>query len=255
MKDRRITGCEALVRWQHPVYGFVSPVEFVPHAERTGLIRQLTRWVLNAGLKQLADWQQRGHHLTIAINLSAADITDISLPCDILQLLKTYSIPSSQLILEITESTVMRNTDTALLAISQLRTHGIKFSIDDFGTGHSSLAQLRRLPVDELKLEGALVADLIVEERARTIVKSMTELSHSLGMQVVAEGIETVQMLRAVAQCGCDTAQGYLIAKPMIATDLSTWLTTHVVSDSLASAISPTALPTPVAFRSPSIGN
>ncbi|HEX2584179.1 MAG TPA: EAL domain-containing protein, partial [Steroidobacteraceae bacterium] len=215
MKDRHITGFEALVRWQHPVYGVVSPAEFIPHAERTGLIRQLTRWALQAALKQLAEWQSMGFHHAVAINLSAADIADMSLPNDILNLLKIHNVPANQLILEITESTVMRNTDTALAAIAQLRTHGIKFSIDDFGTGHSSLAQLRRLPVDELKLEGTLVADLVIEERARIIVRSMTELSHSLGMQVVAEGIESVQMLRAVAQCGCDVAQGYLIAKPM----------------------------------------
>jgi len=254
MKDRRITGAEALVRWHHPVYGSVSPAEFIPHAERTGLIRQLTRWVLNAAFRQLAEWQRTGHSLAIAVNLSAADIADMSLPSDIIQLLKTYNVPASQLILEITESTVMRNADTALMAIAQLRMHGIKFSIDDFGTGHSSLAQLRRLPVDELKLEGSLVADLIVEERARTIVRSMTELSHSLGMQVVAEGIETIQMLRAVAQCGCDIAQGYLIAKPMAAADLSRWLTTQTITESLSTAIASPVLSS-IGARTPSIGS
>ncbi|MES1195911.1 MAG: EAL domain-containing protein, partial [Steroidobacter sp.] len=238
MADRSIAGCETLVRWRHPVYGNVSPAEFIPHAERTGSIRQLTRWVLNTALKQLAEWQQQARSLSLAINLSAADIADVNLPNDIMQLLKKYNVAANQLMLEITESTVMKNTDTALHAISQLRLHGIKFSIDDFGTGHSSLAQLRRLPVDELKLEGSLVADLIVEERARVIARAMTELSHSLGMRVVAEGIETVQMLRAVGQSGCDIAQGYLIAKPLGAAELSTWLDTQTITSSLGNAIS-----------------
>jgi EAL domain-containing protein (putative c-di-GMP-specific phosphodiesterase class I) len=251
MNDRRIIGCETLVRWRHPVYGNVSPAEFIPHAERTGSIRELTRWVLSTALKQLAAWHQAGINLSMAVNLSAADIADLNLPDDIMHKLKTYNVPASQLILEITESIVMRNTDTALLAISQLRMHGVKFSLDDFGTGHSSLAQLRRLPVDELKLEGNLIADLIVEERARIIVRAMTELSHSLGMQVVAEGVETAQILRAIAQAGCDIAQGYLIAEPMLAADLENWLTTHPIIDSLGTAIS-SAAAAPVVMNRPS---
>jgi len=251
MNNRSIVGCEALVRWHHPVYGVVSPAEFVPHAERTGLIRPLTRWVLNTALKQLEQWQQQGRTLSLAVNLSAADIADVNLHNDIMVLLKKYNIATSQLMLEITESTVMRNTDTALQAISQLRLHGIKFSIDDFGTGHSSLAQLRRLPVDEVKLEGSLVADLIVEERARIIAGTMTELSHNLGMQVVAEGIETIQMLRAVGQSGCDIAQGYLIAKPMTGAELSAWLDTQTTTQSLGNALSSQVVTALVSQRTP----
>jgi len=169
--------------------------------------------------------------------------------------LKALNVPASQLILEITESTVMRNTDTALLVISQLRMHGVKFSIDDFGTGHSSLAQLRRLPVDELKLEGSLVADLIVEERARIIVRAMTDLSHSLGMQVVAEGVESAQILRAAAQAGCDIAQGFLVAKPLPASDFATWIATQTVTDSLSSAISSVTGPPGITARNTNIGS
>ena len=255
MSDRRIVSCEALVRWRHPVYGNVSPAEFIPHAERTGSIRQLTRWVLDAALKQLAEWQQAGLNLSMAVNLSAADVADLNLPDDIMRKLKASNVPASQLILEITESTVMRNTDTALLVISQLRMHGVKFSIDDFGTGHSSLAQLRRLPVDELKLEGSLVADLIVEERARIIVRAMTDLSHSLGMQVVAEGVESAQILRAAAQAGCDIAQGFLVAKPLPASDFATWIATQTVTDSLSSAISSVTGPPGITARNTNIGS
>lgn len=255
LHDRRISSCEALVRWCHPAYGNVSPAEFIPHAERTGSIRQLTRWVLNTCLKQLSEWQQAGRNLSVAVNLSAADMSDLNLAGDIIRMLKSHNVAASQLLLEITESAVMRNTDTALLAIAQLRTHGIKFSIDDFGTGHSSLAQLRLLPVDELKLEGTLIADLVVEERARIIVRAMTDLSHSLGMQVVAEGVETAPMLRAVAQSGCDIAQGYLISRPMLAADLSTWLDKQTISDALGNAIS-SATVTPLGpYRSSTTGN
>lgn len=243
LADRSISGCEVLVRWNHPVHGPVSPAEFIPHAERTGLIRRLTRWVLSTAIAQLSEWQNAGIPLNIAVNLSAADITDMNLCNEVMQFLKQHNVPADQLTLEITESTVMKNTDTALLMIAQLRLHGIKFSIDDFGTGHSSLAQLRRLPVDELKLEGSLVADLIVEERARTIVHAMTALSHNLGMVVVAEGIENSQMLRAVVNAGCDIAQGYLIAKPMKAADLESWLRTQSIADSLASTMTVAQLP------------
>jgi EAL domain-containing protein (putative c-di-GMP-specific phosphodiesterase class I) len=250
LQDRRIVSCEALVRWRHPTYGNVSPAEFIPHAERTGSIRQLTRWVLNSALQQLSIWQQAGRNLSVAINLSAADMIDLTLPGDIMKTLKSCNVAADQLVLEITESAVMRNMEAALQAIAQLRMHGIKFSIDDFGTGHSSLAQLRSLPVDELKLESTLIADLVIEERARVIVRAVTELSHSLGMHVVAEGIETAQMLRAVAQAGCDIAQGYLISRPMPASELLTWLDTQTITSSLGNAIANLSVAPVMAYRS-----
>lgn len=250
LQDRRIVSCEALVRWRHPTYGNVSPAEFIPHAERTGSIRQLTRWVLNSALQQLSIWQQAGRNLSVAINLSAADMIDPTLPGDIMKTLKSCNVAADQLVLEITESAVMRNMEAALQAIAQLRMHGIKFSIDDFGTGHSSLAQLRSLPVDELKLESTLIADLVIEERARVIVRAVTELSHSLGMHVVAEGIETAQMLRAVAQAGCDIAQGYLISRPMPASELLTWLDTQTITSSLGNAIANLSVAPVMAYRS-----
>lgn len=224
VRTRAIVSCEVLVRWQHPVHGNIPPSEFIPHAERTGAIRQLTDWVLDTALAQLAEWSRNGRHIELAVNLSAADIADATLPHTLINLLQRHGVAGQQLILEITESTVMQHIDTVLSAISSLHACGIRFSIDDFGTGHSSLAQLRRLPVDELKLEGSLIADMAQEERARMIVRAMTELGHSLGMRVVAEGVENIQLLRAISRSGCDIAQGYLIAKPMSATQLVSWL-------------------------------
>lgn len=230
LRTHAMHGCEALVRWRHPVHGEIPPGEFIPHAERTGSIRYLTSWVLGAVIAQLAAWNAAGRTMEVAVNLSAADIADPALASEIEVLLSRHAVHGRQLVCEITEGVAMRDVEGALRAMSRLRGLGMRFAIDDFGTGYSSLAQLSRLPVDELKLDGGLIAQL-ADERARMIVRAMVELGHALDLRVVAEGVETLQLMRTAAKLGCDLAQGYLYSRPLSAEDLAQWLHTRQVSE------------------------
>ena len=214
---RRVTSVEALVRWNHPRLGAVSPSEFVPLAEQTGGSRQLTDWVLNSAIRQMAEWQQRDLQLDVAINLSAGDIVDASLGDAILRLLARHRVAPTSLILEITESAMMRDPGTSARNMELLRVAGVRFSIDDFGTGYSSLSQLRKLPVDELKIDRSFVARAHLDVDDASIVSSTIELGHNLGLKVVAEGVEEADTLLMLRGLGCDYAQGFLISKPLAA--------------------------------------
>ena len=214
---RRVTSVEALVRWNHPRLGAVSPAEFVPLAEQTGGSRQLTDWVLNAAIRQMSEWQQRGLPLEVAINLSAGDIVDAGLGDAILRLLARHRVAPTSLVLEITESAMMRDPGTSARNMELLRVAGVRFSIDDFGTGYSSLSQLRKLPVDELKIDRSFVARAHVNSDDASIVSSTIDLGHNLGLKVVAEGVEEADTLLMLRALGCDYAQGFLISKPLAA--------------------------------------
>ena len=239
MADRRVRSLEALVRWTHPQLGPVPPSEFVPLAEQTGTIGELTRWVLRTAIDQLAHWRAAGFETEVAVNLSASDLNDPDLPDGILAMLIQADVLPRQLLLEITESAIMREPEKAVRAMRRLRDAGIRFSIDDFGTGHSSLAQLKALPVDELKIDRSFIRDLEQGTRDDAIVRSAIELSHSLGLKVVAEGIETPAAWTALIHLGCDYAQGYFVSRPLAAEQVGEWI--GEVNARLANAESGTA--------------
>ena len=224
MADRRVRSLEALVRWTHPQFGPIPPGEFVPLAEQTGSIGELTRWVLRTAIAQLAKWRAAGFESELAVNLSASDLSDAELPDEILGLLARHDVLPRQLQLEITESVVMRELDRAVRVMRRLRESGIRFAIDDFGTGHSSLAQLKALPVDEVKIERSFVRDLEQGTRDDAIVRSAIELAHSLSLKVVAEGIETPQAWTALLRLGCDYAQGYFVSRPLAPEQVGDWI-------------------------------
>jgi diguanylate cyclase (GGDEF)-like protein len=215
MATRSVRSLEALVRWRHPLLGPVSPGEFVPLAESTGGSRRLTNWVLGAAIRQMGEWRRQGLELELAVNLSAPDILDPDLSDAILALLRSHRVEPTSLLLEITESVVMRDPQVAARNMQLLRIAGVRFSIDDFGTGHSSLSQLAVLPVDELKIDRSFIAQ--AAGGAVTIVSSTIELGHSMGLKVVAEGVEDAAAWNLLRRLGCDFAQGYLISPPMAA--------------------------------------
>jgi diguanylate cyclase (GGDEF)-like protein len=213
MASRTVRSLEALVRWTHHELGPVSPGEFVPLAEGTGNSRYLTNWVLAAAIRQMGEWRRQGVELDLAVNLSAPDILDPDLGDEILRLLREQRVDASALVLEITESAVMQDPQAAARNMQLLRIAGLRFSIDDFGTGHSSLSQLSLLPVDELKIDRSFISQ--ASTGSVTIVTSTIELGHSMGLKVVAEGVEDAQAWNLLRRLGCDYAQGYLISPPM----------------------------------------
>lgn len=215
---------EALVRWQHPQFGFVPPDEFVFLAERSGLMTGLTASVLHMVLDELARWRAAGLDLVACVNLSARDLADAELPARIKDALQRRGLGGRDLVLEITESALLEDPDMAVQVLDELRAADIDLAIDDFGTGFSSLAQLRRLPVSELKIDKSFVLDLERSEGDRVIVQSTIALGHALGLSVVAEGLESAAAWRMLESFGCDRLQGYYVAKPMTGDALLDWL-------------------------------
>jgi EAL domain-containing protein (putative c-di-GMP-specific phosphodiesterase class I) len=227
MTSREARVLEVLVRWMHPSLGEIQPAEFVPLAERAQVVGELSRWVLQAAVEQMGRWRRNGLEIEIAVNLSAADMTDPTLPMRVLMLLQQNEVPASMLVMELTESTIMREPVQAAQVMKQLRAAGVRFAIDDFGTGHSSLAQLTSLPVDELKIDRAFVTDLDRNKANQAIVRSTVELGHILGLKVVAEGVETPEVWGQLVRMGCDFAQGYFVSRPMATAAVPEWLSTH----------------------------
>ncbi len=221
---RRVNSVEALVRWTHPKLGPVPPTEFLPLAEQTGGSRQLTDWILRNTIRQMAEWRKSDLALDVAVNLSAVDIGDAGLGDAILRLLAEYRVAATSLVLEITESAMMRDPITAERNMELLRVAGVRFAIDDFGTGYSSLSQLRKLPVDELKIDRSFVMRAHLDADDASVVSSTIELGHNLGLKVVAEGVEAVETLLMLHKLGCDYAQGYLISKPLTAGEVVTYV-------------------------------
>ena len=222
--SHQVRQAEALLRWQHPHFGMVSPAEFIELAERTGSIQTLTRWVIEEGIRQLSEWNSRGLFVQVSLNISAEDLLGNDLVERVVRLIKQYNVPAEQLIFEITESAVMREPEAALKVLNSLRDCGISLSVDDFGTGYSSLAHLKRLPVQELKIDQSFVRDLDETSEDAVIVRSTIEMSHNLGLKVVAEGVEYEHSLRLLQRWGCDTAQGYLISRPLTASAFEAWI-------------------------------
>jgi diguanylate cyclase (GGDEF)-like protein/PAS domain S-box-containing protein/excisionase family DNA binding protein len=221
-----VCGVEALVRWQHPQYGLIPPDQFICLAEQTGLIAPLTRWVLEAALRQCRRWQRRGLPLALAVNLSMWDVHDPEFPDNIAHFLRATNVPPDALRVELTESTIMADADHALDVLTRLAALGVRLSVDDFGTGYSSLSYLKRLPVDEIKIDRSFVQHMATQSHDAAIVASTIGLGRGLGLRVVAEGVEDRQTWDLLAGLGCDVVQGYYVSRPLPALAFARWLRT-----------------------------
>jgi len=215
LRTGEIAGAEALVRWDHPQFGLLGPGAFLPLAEQTGLMRPLTLRVLDDALGQCARWQAEGLDMAVAVNLSAPNLLDLGLPIDVQQLLEKREVEPGRLQLEITETIVAADPVRVIEIMHKLRELGVSLSLDDFGTGSSSFAYLRELPVQELKIDKSFILGMDGDEQAATIVQTIVELSRNLGLKAVGEGIETEEARDLLAGCGCDYGQGFLLARPM----------------------------------------
>ena len=217
VRDGEIVGVEALVRWQHPLRGLVSPAEFIPLAEETGLILPLGRWVLETACQQIADWagQAETAHLSVAVNVSALQVHQDDFVEQVLELLQRSGAPAQRLKLELTESLLLNDLDTVISKMMRLKAMGVGFSLDDFGTGYSSLSYLKRLPLDQLKIDQGFIRDILVDPNDAAIAKMVIVLGETLGLSVIAEGVECVAQKDFLAQIGCHAYQGYLFSRPL----------------------------------------
>jgi diguanylate cyclase (GGDEF)-like protein len=227
LATQQVIGVEALIRWQHPTQGLLLPERFLLLAEQTGLIHELGRWVLAAAARTAREWEAGGLDLSIAVNLSAHNFHDPQFAAELATLLAVQPTLASRLTLEITETAVMANAARALDLLGELHDLGVRIAIDDFGTGYSSLSYLKRLPVDELKIDRAFVHDLTTNDESQFIAQSVIDLGHKLRLDIVAEGAEDEQTCELLAAMGCDRVQGYAVAAPLARDALITWLRHH----------------------------
>ncbi|MGF6208307.1 putative bifunctional diguanylate cyclase/phosphodiesterase [Pseudomonas frederiksbergensis] len=218
-----VTGVEALVRWQHPVRGLVNPDEFIPFAELTGVIGSLTHYVLNLALSQVRTWADIGICIPVAVNISARNLLDDKLVVQIIDLLEQHNLKPNMLMLELTESAIMLDSYAARTILRQLHAIGIHIAIDDFGVGYTSLAQLKDLPISELKIDKSFVLAMQSDQANELIVRSVVDLGHNLGMTVIAEGVETAGVLDALGGYHCDMAQGFHVCRPVSAEAFMQW--------------------------------
>ena len=240
----QVVGVEALVRWISKEHGFISPAEFIPLAEKTGLILPLGRWILHTACTQLAQWarQPQRQGLSMAVNVSAGQFQQSNFVQQVREVLQETGAPAHQLKLELTESTMVEDMEAVVARMQALRQLGVRFSIDDFGTGFSSLAYLKRLPLDQLKIDQGFVRDCLEDHNDASIAQTVIALGHSLGLEVIAEGVETAAHQAALQSWGCRFFQGYGISKPLPAQALEAFLTTHAA---VAASASTTTAPLP----------
>jgi diguanylate cyclase (GGDEF)-like protein len=222
-----VNSVEALVRWRHPSRGLLYPDEFIPVAEQTGLIGPLTEWVLRAAVSQVVAWDDLAPDLGMAVNISARSLHDPDLPDLVLGVLSEYGVPTSRLLLEITETALVTDATRAAVVLARLADAGVRLSLDDFGRGYTSLAYLRRLPVTELKIDKTFVMEMDRSSEDAAIVRSVVELGHNLGLAVTAEGVENASVLSSLTDFGCDTGQGFFLSRPLDADALGNWLRNH----------------------------
>ncbi|RUO77715.1 putative bifunctional diguanylate cyclase/phosphodiesterase [Idiomarina seosinensis] len=219
-RSRQVIGAEALIRWQHPKQGFISPAEFIPLAEETGLIVSLGDWVNQQACKIIKQWQQLGMaHLVLSINVSSPQFQQLDFVDKLNDLIRQYDVPPGSLKIELTESVLMQNVDEVIGKINELKQLGIQFALDDFGTGYSSLSYLMKLPFDLLKIDVSFVREMLSSPEKDAIVRTIVQLSHNLGLSVVAEGVETEQHFQHLQMLGCDSFQGFLFSKPVPAVE------------------------------------
>jgi len=230
LSDNTVIAAEALVRWQHPVRGLVPPMQFIPFAEQTGFVRQLTLWMFEEVAKELPRLRADGRPLRVAINLSTRDLLDQDFPAKLDAMMLKHNAPTNAFCLEITESAIMDDPQRAEATLNRLSERGFKLSIDDFGTGYSSLAYLKRLPVNELKIDKSFVMGMENDESDAKIVRSTIDLAHNLGLSVVAEGVENQAILDKLVELQCDEAQGYFMSKPIPLLDFIAWRAKHQAS-------------------------
>lgn len=223
LETMRPVGVEALLRWRHPDMGLVPPMTFIPVAEESELIHRVTEWVLSEALRQREAWTNMQIALSVAVNLSAKNVDGDDLSALLARGAGAANLGPHQLILELTETAAMRDAERAADMLTRLRIKGVGLSIDDFGTGYSSLSQLQRLPFSEVKIDKSFVLDCTSSKENAAIVYAVIDLSHRLGLKVVAEGVETADALRLLAKAGCDAAQGYFISKPLGADKIPAW--------------------------------
>jgi PAS domain S-box-containing protein/diguanylate cyclase (GGDEF)-like protein len=223
---RAVYGVEALLRWQHPELGFVPPDRFIPLAERSGLIKPLTLWVVDAAVREVAAWRRDGVDLTVAVNVTPRNLQDPGFPHDVAAILAEWDVPAASLWLELTERAIMTDPETAVAACGRLVGMGVSLSLDDFGTGQSSFAYVASLPVAEIKIDGRFVADLAGDGPNVGITRAVVGLGHHLGHTVIAEGVEDAATLARLDELGCDAAQGYYLSRPLPALALREWLVT-----------------------------
>jgi EAL domain-containing protein (putative c-di-GMP-specific phosphodiesterase class I) len=214
VRTLRPIGIEALARWRHPLRGMISPEEFIPLAEHTGLIKPLTELVLRRAVCQCRVWREEGRELHVSVNLSVANLLDVELVPTVRRILEEEQLAPAHLELELTESTIMVDPDRAKRVLLELAEMGISLAVDDFGTGYSSLAYLRQLPVRELKIDRSFIQHLAVDDEDAAIVRATIELGHSLGLTVVAEGVEDARSLERLDELNCDALQGFLLCRP-----------------------------------------
>jgi len=230
IRSGMVVGVEALARWNHPERGPVGPDQFIPIAERTGLMRPLTALVLHEALRQRSAWRRFGLDVSVAVNLSAHSLLDPVLREQIVSLLEEFDVPHGKLTLEITEGVLLDDPDRSIPVIEELAAIGVRCSVDDFGTGYSSLSYLSRLPVYEIKIDRSFISGLTgADSGPRTITGAVVDLGRRLGKRVVAEGVENEETYRALNRLGCDEAQGYWLARPLAAEDIAEWATDWVL--------------------------
>jgi EAL domain-containing protein (putative c-di-GMP-specific phosphodiesterase class I) len=220
----RVTGVEALVRWQHPTRGLLAPADFVPLAERTGMIGAVTHWVIDTALAQSRVWADAGLDLPVAVNLSGADVLDAGLADAIAAALERAGVCGDRLECELSEDTVLADPGRAIDSLTRLRAMGVRLSLDDFGQGQSSLSYLKRLPLDELKIDRSFVMGMATDDSDAAIVRATIDLGRHLGLRVVAEGVETDEVLSSLAELRCDVAQGFGLSRPLPIEELNRWL-------------------------------
>ena len=223
-RKAEVRGAEALVRWEHPARGFLPPDEFMPVAEHSGLIGPLTDHILGLALTQAHAWAAAGRPIPVAVNISARNLLDEQLPDKVRALLALHAVPAERLVLEVTESALMTDLAKAHLVLEQLADLEVGISIDDFGAGYTSLSQLTTMPLTELKLDRSFVYAMTRDPRSAQVVESIVTLAHNIGLRTVGEGVETEEALQLLAEMGCDTVQGYHLARPMAAADFDVWM-------------------------------
>ncbi|MEW6324935.1 MAG: GGDEF domain-containing phosphodiesterase, partial [Nitrospirota bacterium] len=223
LRSNRIAGVEALVRWQHPEQGFIPPDQFIGPAEQTGLIMPLTQFVVQAAAEQCRTWRQAGVPLRIAVNVSARNLQDPRFPDQVARTLEACGVEPASLSFEITESAILMNQSSVLEVLGRFHRMGMELAIDDFGTGYTSLGQLKRLPVQTIKIDKSFVLGMLANDNDHAIVRSVIDLGHDLGLKVVAEGVENQALWEQLNGLGCDLAQGYHISRPVLPGDLMKW--------------------------------
>jgi EAL domain-containing protein (putative c-di-GMP-specific phosphodiesterase class I) len=221
LKDNSFDGVEVLTRWNHPEHGLTSPDQFIPIAERTGLIVPLTLWVLHHAFAQCRSWSDLGFDVGVAVNLSMANLDVLELPAQIDELLKRMNVSADRVELEITESAIMDDPRRAIHILNSIKTLGVRFTIDDFGTGYSSLTHLKKLPVTCIKIDKSFVQNIETDKDNAVIVRAIIDLGHNLGLKVIAEGVETPEAKEMLASFDCDEAQGYLFSYPLPAPEIT----------------------------------